>query len=865
MAIIFGLTILVVLFVRWVIMRDRLQAMESSIADLRRRLDAFERAQTRREPEPAPAPPVIEPPREEPPIVEPPPAPAPPQERVSPPPFPIARPRRQPAAAREWETVLGGNWLNKLGVFVLIVGLALLLRYSFTQFGPGGRVAICLAASLSLLVAGAMVEPRERYRIFARGLLGGGWAGLYVTVYAMHAVEAARVIDSPVLGAILLIAVATGMIIHSLRYRSQTITALAYFVAFGTLAITDMTTLPHLALVPLAASLLYVTHRFKWTRMALFALVATYAVVVIRGDSGAPLWQAQTIFAIYWLIFEVFDVLHPEAWLLPFNAVGFLGLSLLKWQSTAPDLMWMLLAATAGAYLVSAVARVRSGKWQGAATLTAALLAAAIFQKLDHQWIASALLVEAELFYLAGIRLRAPYLRWLAISLFGIEAVRLASDVVWLPAAQWVPVASLDAVVFYMNRALYAADVFFGYAGAAAVALVIGKEAHEPYRSILWMAAASAAFAFGWWRKLFDFRLQGYLLLVLGLAGIASETRELPLAVAAGLCYAAVLCALRSGADRFQADEQRGVRFLGAFASVAALMALVWQLTPGEYLGIAWIALAAAILELGMRGLPSDFRRMAYAAAAIGAVRAWIFNVPGLHNTGAWDLRLMPLWAALLLYAFAWRARREENGMVSMAASSTAWAFATTAMWALLPADAVAPAWALFTVALMLAARQWKLGVFAGQSLAAAALAYLWAMFHLPGALAAWPAAVVIACFYAAQLLAPRGARARLYFSLLATTLSTALLYYRISGSMLTMACGIQGVILLASGFPLRDRVLRISGLVLLLACILKLFLWDLRHLETLPRIFSFIGLGVILLAVSWIYTRFRERVAKFL
>ena len=69
----------------------------------------------------------------------------------------------------------------------------------------------------------------------------------------------------------------------------------------------------------------------------------------------------------------------------------------------------------------------------------------------------------------------------------------------------------------------------------------------------------------------------------------------------------------------------------------------------------------------------------------------------------------------------------------------------------------------------------------------------------------------------------------------------------------------------LGSGFPLRDRILRISGLVLLLGCILKLFAWDLRHLETVPRIFSFIALGLILVGVSWIYTRFRERVSKYL
>jgi uncharacterized membrane protein len=74
-----------------------------------------------------------------------------------------------------------------------------------------------------------------------------------------------------------------------------------------------------------------------------------------------------------------------------------------------------------------------------------------------------------------------------------------------------------------------------------------------------------------------------------------------------------------------------------------------------------------------------------------------------------------------------------------------------------------------------------------------------------------------------------------------------------------------EGVALLASGFPLRDRVLRLSGLALLLACILKLFVWDLRHLETLPRILSFLVLGLLLVAVSWIYTRFRDRVQRYL
>ncbi len=99
----------------------------------------------------------------------------------------------------------------------------------------------------------------------------------------------------------------------------------------------------------------------------------------------------------------------------------------------------------------------------------------------------------------------------------------------------------------------------------------------------------------------------------------------------------------------------------------------------------------------------------------------------------------------------------------------------------------------------------------------------------------------------------------------MATVLLAALLFYEVSGSMLTVAWGLEGVALLIVGFPLSDRVLRISGLTLFLVCVLKLFSWDLRHLETLYRILSFIVLGLMLVSVSWIYTRFREQLQRYL
>lgn len=117
----------------------------------------------------------------------------------------------------------------------------------------------------------------------------------------------------------------------------------------------------------------------------------------------------------------------------------------------------------------------------------------------------------------------------------------------------------------------------------------------------------------------------------------------------------------------------------------------------------------------------------------------------------------------------------------------------------------------------------------------------------------------VIACQYAAQLLNIIDSRPRLFFSLLASLLLAVLLYFEVSGSLLTVAWGVEGVLLLTAGFPLHDRVLRFSGMALLIFCIVKLFARDLGHLEILPRILSFIVLGLILLAVGWGYSRFRE------
>ncbi len=177
---------------------------------------------------------------------------------------------------------VGGNWLNKVGVLVFVIGLALLVGYSMAHVGPAGRIAIGFLVSLALLTGGVVMERRADYRNYAYGLIAGGWAGTYFTTYAMRAVEAARVLDSDAVALALLLVVVAGMVWHSLRYQSQQVTALAYIVAFTTLALTPLRGFALAASVPLALSVIVVAQRFSWRGVQVLGIVCTYGLYVLR-------------------------------------------------------------------------------------------------------------------------------------------------------------------------------------------------------------------------------------------------------------------------------------------------------------------------------------------------------------------------------------------------------------------------------------------------------------------------------------------------------------------------------------------------------------------------------------------------------
>ncbi len=707
--------------------------------------------------------------------------------------------------------------MNKIGALVLVIGIALFLAYSFSHVNPAGRAAAAAIISGGILISGLIIERRRRYEVFSRGLIGAGWAALYVTAYAMYALPAAQIITNPFAGSVLLLAVAAAMIAHSLRYRVEGITALAYFTAFAALAVTPSTPFAVASLIPLAASLLYFGWRLEWYTLTLFGLIATYATCISRGNSNAPLYLAESLFIVYWVLFETFDILRSRrgsqsfglTWIFPLNAIGFLALSYRAWLSAAGTEMWRMAAISASLFLASALLRlasvrvgqqekieepfdtVRRGTYEPPFTLAAVLAGSAILGRVTGFWTNVSLAAEAEILYLAGVRFRSGFLRSLALSGFiaSLADAGFTASSTWgkvivagVSLHNWTPSVLAHAGIFYLNRALWRSKVPFSFAASALFALVLAVELTPHAAPLALFAFALVLLEIGIRKALLEFRSQSYFaaaaaaLTSLSTGGFGPHPAQVIWTCSAASAAACWLFTARTFFVRpNEVNTKELTRVRDGFAIAGSVFALLtlWMLFPSAATALAWTCFALLSVAVASLSGAGSFRWIAAGIIGIACLRLFAVNLTELWDAQSPAERLLiPLAVAAALY-FLWLVFRS------------------------IPQDrehAFAPA-----------------------------------------------------------------------FTFAATAIIMALLYDQVSGGLLTVAWGIQALASLAAGFPLRERILRLQGLGLLALCVVKLFVYDLRNLETVYRILSFIALGVILLGVSWIYTRFRVRIRRYI
>lgn len=88
----------------------------------------------------------------------------------------------KPKVKKDYEKMIGENWLNKIGIAILVIGIGFFVKYAIDKnwIGEAGRVAIGVGTGGILM--GIAHFLRKKYRAFSSVLIGGGISTLYYTI-----------------------------------------------------------------------------------------------------------------------------------------------------------------------------------------------------------------------------------------------------------------------------------------------------------------------------------------------------------------------------------------------------------------------------------------------------------------------------------------------------------------------------------------------------------------------------------------------------------------------------------------------------------------------------------------------------------
>ncbi|MDP9268421.1 MAG: DUF2339 domain-containing protein [Acidobacteriota bacterium] len=578
------------------------------------------------------------------------------------------------------EELIAGNWLVFIGIALLVFGIAFGLSVFWERLGPAGKVAIGLLSGLVLLASGVWLEKKDaRYKLFARAGIGGGWAVLFFTTYAMYHLPATQIITSQALDLGLLLLVAAAMVGHTLRYNSQVVTGVAFLLAFSTVTISHVNVYSLGASAILALALAAIVVRRRWFELEVFGILASYLnhwwwlhsiIEPMNGNKYMfpEFFPSAAILVLYWAAYRASYVLRTidlhsnehemEERVSTVAAIlnTALLLFVLKYQSITPKYAFYALLVLGALELMLGLVmrgRERRAGFVVLATMGASLLTAAFPFKFSGGELSVIWLLVAEMFYLTGV-----FTDELLFRRFG----RLAEIVV--------------AVQLYVSHPLDAPKSWHNATVFILAAVLFGANSHlVPWR----------------WPKIF-------------------ETRW----------------------ERFGA---RLISWLGVLLAMTA----IWLALPEAWNAVGWAALAFWLAFAGYTLAQKELSYQANVVAIAATIGTLIMNLPDESIWHGVSLRLVTVSiVALLLYgtarfAMTPRLRTPSDAGVSAFQLRPIYTWSAALLITVLAADElteawIAPVWALFALALAFLGQRQKLKDFVLQANVLSVLAFIWTL-----------------------------------------------------------------------------------------------------------------------------------------
>jgi uncharacterized membrane protein len=352
------------------------------------------------------------------------------------------------------EARVGSQWLNRVGIVAVLVGVSLFLRYAFEGkwVGPPGRVSIGLLSGVAIVIWSEWFRAHS-YRIFSFSLKALGLGMLYLSLWAAFQVY------NLISWTVALIAMVTVTISTSVLALWQEAEVLALFALIGGFATPlllytgenrEVQLFTYLAL--LNSATLFLVGTRPWRSLLLVSLLATlilyftwYATFYRRNELALTLGFATVffvIFAIAPLLERVYGPdLHGRSRAVLFasslNAVAyFLEFYLVLGRIDRTVTASCTLALGAFYIILGGFLRTKTGGRTSALrhfhlALSTIFITLAIAIFFEFQWVSIGWFVEAAVLMTIGFWRRSSFVRWQALVLIAVTIAKVFAYDIW--------------------------------------------------------------------------------------------------------------------------------------------------------------------------------------------------------------------------------------------------------------------------------------------------------------------------------------------------------------------------------------------------------------------------------------------------
>ncbi|AZB41032.1 DUF2339 domain-containing protein [Bacillus sp. FJAT-42376] len=224
------------------------------------------------------------------------------------------------------EMKIGLSWINRIGILLIILGVGAAFRYTYaTWFNDYFKGATFFLLG-GLMLAGGEWLYRKQQKTFALGLIGGGIAVLYGSIFFSYFLL--NIIGMPV-ALILSILVTAAAVLLSLRYHSRTVCTFgliggyiplySFIIAFGVEGSAVYAAMGYVIVLNLF--IMWISFQRQWKIVHYISFVLNMPtmllLIALSGSPVADLMYSVLTFLLYLSITLSFPFKHSKALKIP--------------------------------------------------------------------------------------------------------------------------------------------------------------------------------------------------------------------------------------------------------------------------------------------------------------------------------------------------------------------------------------------------------------------------------------------------------------------------------------------------------------------------------------------------------------------